>query len=166
MRTMKSGKQPQLDRPLDHGTEIDLHIPALIPESYLPDVHARLIMYKRIASVRDNEELEALQEEMVDRFGILPDSLKNFFMITRLKKAAIPLGIRKIDLGEKGGRIHFDKGTTIDPAKVIRLIQNEAKVYKLDGSDKLRITKELPDEQTRFGFLETLFDVIATRDAA
>ena len=166
VRSMKSGTPPQLDRPLDHGTEIDLHIPALIPESYLPDVHARLIMYKRIASARDSDELQALQEEMVDRFGILPDSLKNLFIITRLKKSAGSLGIRKIDLGEKGGRIHFNERTTIDPGKVVRLIQNEAKVYKLDGSDKLRVTKELPGAPARFAFLENLFEIIGTRNAA
>ena len=166
VRSMKSGAPPQLDRSLDHGTDIDLHVPALIPESYLPDVHARLIMYKRIASAGDDDELQGLQEEMVDRFGVLPQPLKNLFTITRLKKTASPLGIRKIDLGEKGGRIHFSERTAIDPGKVVRLIQNEAKVYKLDGSDKLRVTKELPDARARFAFLENLFEIIGTRNAA
>ena len=107
VRAMREGKQPELDRPLDHGTEIDLHIAALIPEDFLPDVHTRLIMYKRIASVSHEGELRELQEEMIDRFGLLPYPLKNLFHIARLKLKAGPLGIRKIELGENGGRLYF-----------------------------------------------------------
>ncbi len=166
VRALKSGHQPQLDRPLDHGTEIDIHIPALIPESYLPDVHTRLIMYKRIASAEDYDELESLKEEMIDRFGLLPEPLKNLFTITRLKRYVSPLGVRKIDIGNQGGRIFFKQDTSIDPGKVMHLIQNEPGTYKFDGSDKIRIVKELPDAQSRFTILNNLFDSIAIRDAA
>ncbi|MBM2829840.1 MAG: transcription-repair coupling factor, partial [Gammaproteobacteria bacterium] len=107
IHALKAGKQPELDRPLEHGAEINLHIAALIPEDYMPDVHARLIMYKRIASARDENELTDLQEEMIDRFGLLPEPVKNLFQITTLKLKANPLGIRKIDLGKQGGRLHF-----------------------------------------------------------
>ncbi|MEE8321934.1 MAG: transcription-repair coupling factor, partial [Gammaproteobacteria bacterium] len=163
---LKAGRQPELDRPLDHGVEINLHIPALIPEDFLPDVHTRLIMYKRIASARDKEELRELQEEMVDRFGLLPEAVKSLFHVTELKLKANPLGIRKIDFGNKGGRLHFQKNANIDPARVIRLIQSEPQTYKLDGQDKLRVLKELPDVESRLQILVDLFDEITTRDAA
>lgn len=167
VQALKSGKQPQLDRPLDHGTEIDLRIPALIPEDYLPDVHSRLIMYKRIASARDEGELRSLQEEMIDRFGLHPEPLKNLFRITELKRKAMPLGIRKVDLGPQGGRIHFHEQTSIDPGRIINLIQSEPQGYRLDGSDKLRIIKELPDAESRYKVLAYLFDIISVRkDAA
>ena len=166
VHAMQAGKQPDLDRPLDHGAEIDLHIPALIPEDYLPDVHTRLIMYKRIASARSPEELKDLQEEMIDRFGLLPDYLKNLFRITELKLKANPIGLRKIDLGRKGGRLHFTDEANVDPAKIIQLIQSEPQTYKLDGQDKLRISKELPDIIDRFKMLDNLLNTITTRNAA
>lgn len=163
---LKSGKQPDLDRPLDHGAEVDLHIPALIPEDYLPDVHMRLIMYKRIASARDDEALSELQVEMVDRFGLLPEFAKNLFQIAELKLRVNPLGIRKIDLGQHGGRLHFNKQNNVDPMKIINLIQSNPFTYKLDGQDKLRINEELPEPADRFTILNQLITDISNRDAA
>lgn len=86
---------PELDRPLDHGPEIDLQSPALIPDDYLPDVHSRLILYKRIASATDAGALRELQVEMIDRFGLLPAPLKHLFRVTELKLRALPLGVRR-----------------------------------------------------------------------
>ena len=166
IKAMKAGKQPELDRPLDHGTEVDLHIAALIPEDYLPDVHSRLIMYKRIASADDDMELREIQEEMIDRFGILPKQVKNLFKVTRLKLKASPMGIRKIDIGQQGGRLLFKEQTTIDPIQIINLIQSEPQTYKLDGQNKLRVIKELPDVESRFSMLDDLLGNISTRDAA
>ena len=167
VKALKAGKQPELDRPLDHGTEINLHIPALIPEDYLPDVHTRLIMYKRIASAIDENELQGLQEEMIDRFGLHPEPLKNLFRITGLKRKAMQLGVRKIDLGSHGGRVHFHEQTSVDPVRIIELIQSEPQRYKLDGNDKLRIIKELPDAESRYLSLSDLFDTLSLRrDAA
>ncbi len=166
VQAMKAGKHPELDRPLDHGAEINLHTAALIPEDYLPDVHMRLIMYKRIASARNNDELDELQEELIDRFGLLPEQLKYLFLITRLKLRANPIGIRKIDLGKSGGRLQFNKNTQVDTSKIIKLIQSDPHTYKLDGQDKLRINKELPDFQERFTLLDYLLDEIAIREAA
>jgi len=166
VHALKSGEQPELDRPLDHGTEIDLHIPVLIPEDYLPDVHTRLIMYKRIASSKNSEELKYLQEEMIDRFGLLPEATKNLFKISELKLKANPLGIRKIDFGLKGGRLHFSKITQVDSNKIIKLIQTEPQIYKLDGQYKLKISKELPEPHHRFTMLDNLLNDITLRDAA
>ena len=166
VRAMKAGRQPQLDRPLDHGTEVDLHIAALIPDDYLPDVHTRLIMYKRIASAHTDLELRDVREEMIDRFGTLPPRLKNLFLIAGIKQKAAPLGIRKIDLGEQGGRIHFSEGADVDPARVISLVQSEPRTYRFDGHDKLRVVRELPTPEARISLLEDLLGRIAARDAA
>ena len=166
VEALKSGRQPELDRPLDHGVEIDLHAPALIPADFLPDVHLRLIMYKRIASARTDTELSELKEEMIDRFGLLPDAARNLFQISRLKQLAGPLGARKIDLGEKGGRILFAAGASIDPGRLIGLLQSDPQSYRLDGQDRLKIKRDLPELEGRLRLLEQLFGEIAMKNAA
>jgi transcription-repair coupling factor (superfamily II helicase) len=158
---LKAGKIPELDRPLDHGPEIDLQSPALIPDDYLPDVHSRLILYKRIASARDDGELRELQVEMIDRFGLLPEPVKNLFRVTGLKLRATPVGVKKIEAGPKGGRVVFGPEPKVDPAKLVGLIQQQHRVYKLDGKDKLRFIKELPDAATRVAEVESLLEGIA-----
>ncbi len=154
---LKQGKAPDLDKPLHHGAEIDLHVPALIPNDYIPDVHERLIMYKRIASASDKNELKELQVEMIDRFGLLPTPVKTLHQVTELKLSAAKLGIKKIDYGEEGGRIIFDEQPDIDPMKIIKLIQNQSNTYKLDGNDKLRLLKPIIDIEFRIKALEELF---------
>lgn len=156
VNALKAGKEPELDRPLDHGTEIDLGIPALLPDDYLPDVHTRLIQYKRIASAENSDELRELQVEMIDRFGLLPEQTKNLFRITELKLKATPLGIIKIELGDSGGRIQFTAEPNIEPMKIITLIQKQSKTYKMDGQDKLRVIQDLPDTESRFTMIEHL----------
>ena len=158
---LKAGRVPELDRPLDHGPEIDLQSPALIPDDYLPDVHSRLILYKRIASARDDGELRDLQVEMIDRFGLLPIPVKTLFRVTELKLRAMPVGVKKIEAGPKGGRIVFGPEPKVDAAKLVRLIQQQPKVYKLDGKDKLRFIKDLPDAETRAMEVERLLEQIA-----
>ncbi len=156
VKALKDGREPELDRPLDHGTEIDLGIPALLPDDYLPDVHTRLIQYKRIASAENKAELRELQVEMIDRFGLLPDAAKNLFRVTELKLSATPLGIKKIEMSDSGGRLQFVEEPNIDPMKIIHLIQTQAKTYKIDGQDKLRILSDLPDAEARFAAVELL----------
>ncbi len=157
---LKAGKVPELDRPLDHGPEIDLQSPALIPDDYLPDVHSRLILYKRIASARDDGELRELQVEMIDRFGLLPIPVKTLFRVTELKLRAMPIGVRKIEAGPNGGRIVFGPEPKVDAAKLVQLIQQQHKVYKLDGKDKLRFIKDLPDAEARAAEVEGLLAAI------
>lgn len=137
----------------DSNPEINLQIPALIPESYLPDVHSRLVLYKRIANADNETSLKELQVEMIDRFGLLPDAVKNLFMITELKLIAYALGINKIDLNKKGGKVEFAKKVNIDPAKMIKLIQNKPQVYKLEGAEKLKCTLDLAQDATRIEFI-------------
>jgi len=150
VRSIKAGKLPDEDAIHDRGAEVLLNVPALIPEDYLPDVHTRLMLYKRISSARNAEELRELQVEMIDRFGLLPDPVKSLFATAELKLQANALGIRKLDLGAGGGRLQFVDKPKVDPMAVIRLIQGQPKHYRMDGPDKLRITLDLPDAATRF----------------
>ncbi len=160
VRAIKEGKQPELDRPLDHGTEIDLNLPALLPEDYLPDVHIRLIQYKRIASAISQDELRELQVEMIDRFGLLPDQAKNLFDITELKLEVQPLGIRKIEAGSQGGKIHFEEQPAIDPARIIHLIQTRPQQFKLDGADKLYFYTDLEMPESRIEKVRELLQML------
>jgi len=149
---LKSGKQPELDAPMETGPEVDLQAQALIPEDYLPDIHARLVLYKRISSAENQTELRALKVEMIDRFGLLPDAVKVLFSVTELKQQAEPLGIKKIDAHVAGGRIIFGAEPKINTEKLIRLIQTQSQDYQFDGADKLRFTQafEMVDEKIEF----------------
>jgi len=163
VRALKSGKVPDFDLVSEHDAEVELHLPALIPDDYLADVHARLTLYKRIASARDADALRELQVEMIDRFGLLPDPVKNLFAVAGLKLAATAIGMRKLELGEHGGRVLFKPQPNIEPITVIRLIQNQPKVYSLDGQDKLRIRLELPGAAERLGAAQTLLRTLGGR---
>ena len=150
VRSIKQGKLPDTDAGTAHGAEVELHLPSLIPHDYLPDVHTRLTLYKRISSARDADELRDLQVEMIDRFGLFPDPAKHLFAIAELKLAATAMGIRKLDLGENGGRIVFESQPSIDPMALIQMIQKQPKLYSMDGPDKLRIKLPLPEAADRF----------------
>ena len=161
VRSIKSGKLPDLDAGEEvRGAEVELHVPALIPDDYLPDVHTRLTLYKRISSARDSESLRELQVEMIDRFGLLPDPVKHLFAIAELKLQANLLGIRKLELGENGGRIVFESKPNIDPMVVIQLIQKQPKLYQMDGPDKLRIRHPLPESADRFNAARALLTTL------
>jgi transcription-repair coupling factor (superfamily II helicase) len=158
---LKWGKEPELEKPLLHGAEVDLGVPALIPDDYLPDVHSRLQLYKRIANAATVEELDELQVEMIDRFGLLPQQCKNLFLITELKLKATPLGITRIELGAQGGRISFVPEPPIDPMRIISLIQTRPQEYKLDGQERLKISRELADPDSRRTFIDELLGRLA-----
>ncbi|AWH52791.1 transcription-repair coupling factor [Stenotrophomonas sp. ESTM1D_MKCIP4_1] len=164
VRSIKQGKLPDLDAGEEvRGAEVELHVPALIPEDYLPDVHTRLTLYKRISSARDSDALRELQVEMIDRFGLLPDAAKHLFAIAELKLQANTLGIRKLDLGENGGRIVFESKPNIDPMAVIQLIQKQPNLYAMEGPDKLRIKHPLPLPEDRFNAARALLLTLAVR---
>ncbi|URX64511.1 transcription-repair coupling factor [Luteibacter anthropi] len=164
VRALKSGKVPDFDLTSEHETEVELHLPALIPEDYLPDVHTRLTLYKRIASAKDDEGLRELQVEMIDRFGLLPDQTKCLFAVAQLKLMATPLGIRKLDFGANGGRVTFRDKPDIDPMALIKLIQQQPRVFKMDGQDKLRVIMDLPGSSERIrAAQETLVSLGARR---
>ncbi len=163
--SLKSGKMPA-EAEVSSGIEIELHAPALFPADYLPDVHARLMLYKRIAGIKDAGGLIALREEVIDRFGHLPEPAQNLFRVAELKLLLQPLGVRKADLGAHGGRVLFHERPNIDPQAVLRLIQQQPRCYRLDGADKLRIIKELPEFQIRVEELRHLAERFGIRQAA
>ena len=163
---LKSGREPDLEQGLRTGPEIELHLPALLPEDYVSDVHLRLTLYKRIASAADAQALEDLQVEMVDRFGPLPPPAKNLYHVTRLKLAAHDLGIRKIDAGPLGGYVLFNEENRADPQAVIRLVQRNSKHYRLDGPLKLRFGWRAESEAERFVRTGELIDALRPAPAA
>ncbi|AHY59756.1 transcription-repair coupling factor [Stenotrophomonas rhizophila] len=164
VRSIRLGKLPDLDAGEEvRGAEVELHVPALIPDDYLPDVHTRLTLYKRISSARDTDELRELQVEMIDRFGLLPDPAKHLFAIAELKLQANVLGVRKLELGENGGRIVFEAKPAIDPMAVIQMIQKQPKLYTMDGPDKLRIKHPLPLPEDRFSAAKALLLTLSPR---
>ena len=166
VRALKSGKTVDLDAPLDHGPEIDMHMPALLPADYIDDVHLRLTLYKRIASCKSEEQLKDLQVEMIDRFGLLPMPAKTLFRIAELKLMASALGVRKIEAGPAGGRISFIDTTTVDPSTVIKMIQQQPQHYKLDGSNRLRFMLEMEDQDKRFSTVNTLLENLGRKAVA
>jgi transcription-repair coupling factor (superfamily II helicase) len=156
VRAIKAGRIPDLTGSAHHGAEVELHLPALIPDDYLPDVHTRLMLYKRIATCTNDEALRDMQIEMIDRFGLLPEQVKNLFAVTTIKLRAIAVGIRKLEFGENGGRLVFDGKPNVDPLNIIRLVQNEPKTYAFDGQDKLRIKASLPEPAQRISAARVL----------
>ncbi len=158
VKSLKDGKDPETETAAHHGTEIDMHIPALIPDDYMPDIHTRLVMYKRIANAQDDVTLKDIQVEMIDRFGLLTDQIKNLFAVTSLKLRATPLDILSIDYSENGGRIIFSDQPNIDPMKIINLIQTKSVLYKLDGNNKLKLLKMESDIPKQFQYINGLLE--------
>ncbi|WP_210396415.1 transcription-repair coupling factor [Motiliproteus sediminis] len=156
IESIRKGEAPSMDKPLSHGAEVDLKLPALIPEEYLPDVHNRLILYKRIASAKNADELKELQVEMIDRFGLLPEPVKNLFRITLLKIRAQALGITRLDAGPSNGRIEFSGDTAVDPFILVKLVQGQPQRYGLEGGNRLKFNLDMATSEQRFDALERL----------
>jgi transcription-repair coupling factor (superfamily II helicase) len=161
VKALKSGKIPNLDQPMHQGPEVDLHVASLLPDEYLPDVHLRLVMYKRIAAAANADELRELQVEMIDRFGLLPPPAKHLFRIAELKQMARTLGLRKIDVGPGGGSVTFEPDTRVDPSTLIRYVQRHARTHRLDGGTKLRFTLTLDADEKRFEAVQSVLDALA-----
>ena len=158
VEAIKAGRSPDPELDLDKSIEVNLRIPALIPEDYLPDVHVRLIMYKRISASIDDDELRELQVEMIDRFGMLPRPLKLLFRLTRLKLKAEPYGIKKIDANVSNGRIEFGPHTRVDPLSMVQMIQNEPQLYKLGSANQLQFVHNCEEADDKLDFIDELLD--------
>ncbi len=156
VKAMREGREPALDQPLGAPTEIELRLPALLPETYVGDVHVRLALYKRIAAAMDEPALDDLTAELIDRFGPLPEPAAALLRVTRLRLAARALGVRKLDLGAQGGYLLFEAQNSVDPRAVVRLIQDGSREYRLDGPLKLRVARDLEEEDERFDFASEL----------
>lgn len=148
VRALKNGKEPDLSSPLASTTEINLHIPALLPNDFCGDVHQRLSIYKRLANCEKQEQIDAMQEEMIDRFGKLPDQAQSLIETHRLRLLAKSVGIVKIDASSEHAVLQFEPKPPIEPARIINLIQKSRNI-KLHGQDKLRISSNMPDLAAR-----------------
>lgn len=146
VKALKNGTEPDLDSPPFNITEIDLQIPALIPDEYLNDISTRLTFYKRIANAKTKEDLRNLQEEIIDRFGRLPQQTRNLFNVTEIRLKAEVLGIRKITAGKISGLLEFNQKPNIDPMKIIQLVQRQPAFYKIRGSNKLEFKGFIADD--------------------
>ena len=159
VRALKQCKEPDLAAPLGVTTEINLHTPALLPAAYCSDVHERLVLYKRLANCSDDEELERLREELIDRFGELPPPVRALIESHRLRLAGKPLGIARIDASETAIQLQFVPKPPVDPMKIINLIQTRRN-FKLAGQDKLRIEANTADAAARVALIKQVFNLL------
>ena len=157
VQAIRAGVEPDIDSPLEPtNKEVNLHSSALIDATYLPDVHTRLLLYKRISNAADTGALDDLRAEMIDRFGALPEATQRLFRISGLKLETAALNIVRLDLGEHGGKLEFAENTSVDPLAVVNLIQSAPSTYRMDGAATIRITSTLPDFETRMAFAQDL----------
>ncbi|PUA30018.1 MAG: transcription-repair coupling factor [Cellvibrio sp. 79] len=149
VKAIRQGKQADLEKALSEAIEINLRIPALIPADYLPDVHTRLVMYKRLANAQHEDALRDLQVEMIDRFGLLPEPIKNLFRVTQIKINAEAIGITKLEANNRGGKVEFASDTRVDPLQIVKLVQSQPRIYKLEGANQLKFTMEMESTEKR-----------------
>jgi len=160
VKSLKAGKEPNVDAPMAVTTEINLHLPALLPEDYCGDIHERLVLYKRLANCDSTAQLDDLKEELIDRFGLLPEPAHTLLALHRLRLETKPFGIARLSVGPDGANIQFEPNPPIDPLKLIKLIQTKRE-YKLAGQDRLKITKDCPTLEKRVELVKNLLREIA-----
>ena len=163
VRALKSGKRPELSTSLHQGCEVNLGVPALIPEDYLPDIHTRLVFYKRIASANDENALRELEVEMIDRFGLLPEQVKHLFAVTQVKLLIDPMNFQKVEANESMIRVQFGSQPNLDALSLIKLIQNAPKHYQLKGQTELKYFATMPSIEQRIHALEVIVESIRVR---
>ncbi len=161
VQSLKSNLPIDFDQPIMRASEVDFHVPALIPETYIPDIHHRLIEYKRIASAADKAGLREIQIELIDRFGLLPEPLKNLIRTTEIKLRTLALGIEKIDVTEQSGKLVFNPNPNVDPRKIIELIQSEPQRYRFDGKQTLRFDCQNVELEHRFRQVDDLLQTLS-----
>lgn len=161
VKALKEGREPSLEELTQQQADIELRVPALLPDDYLGDVNMRLSFYKRIAAAEGKAELDELKVELIDRFGLLPDATKNLLQITELRLLVEPLNVVRIDAGTQGGFIEFSAKAQVNPDKFIQLIQKEPIVYRFDGPLKFKFMKDLSDNKVRLEFVVDLLRTIA-----
>lgn len=162
VEALKHGHEPDLDTTLmQRRTELDCHLSALIPDDYLGDIHLRLQCYKRIANAKSNEDLHALQVEMVDRFGLFPEPIKNLFTLSELKLKADALGIAKMDVNAQGCKVEFNANPSVKPETLIRLLQQKSSPYRLDGPTRLKVMLPPHQPQERLTYAATILNELS-----
>ncbi|MGH8688496.1 MAG: transcription-repair coupling factor [Burkholderiales bacterium] len=160
VRALKSGRAADLEQPLELATEINLHAPALLPEAYCSDVHERLTLYKRMANCESRDGLEALREELIDRFGLLPEPAQALLECHALRIAARPLGVVRVDATHETAVLHFVKNPPVEAAKIISLVQKRRDL-RLSGPERLRLEAKMPDWRERAKSVRTLLHELA-----
>ncbi|WP_058909707.1 transcription-repair coupling factor [Entomohabitans teleogrylli] len=163
---LKSGREPSLEDLTSSQTEVELRMPSLLPDDFVPDVNTRLSFYKRIASARDSDELDDLKAELVDRFGNLPDAARNLLDIAALRQQAQKLGIRKIEGHEKGGVIEFAEKNHVDPLWLISLLQKQPDHFRLDGPTRLKFIEDLEERKSRMDWVRQFMARLAEHAVA
>lgn len=161
-KAIQQGKTPNFDAPLSLTAEINLHMPALIPDDYLGDVHQRLLFYKRISNTDSQEKLDNIRMELIDRFGVPPQSVKQLFSVHQLRLKAEQLGITKIDIAANGGYIEFSPDTPVQAMSIIQLMQKNPTYYRMEGGQKLKVMVMLEDYQKRIQFINDLLAKLIT----
>jgi transcription-repair coupling factor (superfamily II helicase) len=157
---LKQGREPDLNAPLRATTEINLHVPALLPHDYCGDVHERLSIYKRLASCTTIEDLTGIQEEIIDRFGKTPDAVHALIETHRLRMIANPLGVIKIDAHAEAVTFQFMPNPAIDPGRIIALVQSNRHL-RLSGQDKLRLTLPMVELDARIAAIRSTLHALA-----
>ncbi len=160
VKSLKEGREPDLEAPLRVTAEINLHAPALLPQSYVPDIHERLVLYKRLANCVSDDELKVMEEELIDRFGLLPEPARTLIEVHRLRIRTQPLGIARLEAGPESASVQFVPNPPIDPARLIHLIQTRRE-YKLAGQDRLRIEQGGATLDQRLGVVRGFLQEIA-----
>ncbi|KAF0281304.1 transcription-repair coupling factor, partial [Spiribacter roseus] len=166
VKSLKAGKEPALEAPLEQSADVELHIPALLPEDYLPDVHTRLVMYKRIANAETGEALRELQVEMIDRFGLLPEPARNLMEIARIRQQVQAMGITRFEVGPGGGVVQFGDAPQVDAGALVRLVQEQPAIYRLEGQERLRFKRETETAAARIELVDWLLEAMAMKEAA
>lgn len=157
-KAIQKGKTPNFDAPLSLTAEITLHMPALIPDEYLGDVHQRLLFYKRISNTDTQEKLDNIRMELIDRFGIPPQPVKQLFAVHQIRLKAEQLGITKIDISSQGGHIEFAPDTPVQAMTIIQMMQKHPTYFRMDGGQRLKVMVMLEDYQKRIQFIQDLLD--------
>ena len=155
---LQSGKEPSLEHLLSSQADVELRIPALIPDDYIYDVNIRLSLYKRIANSKDRHALKEIQVELIDRFGLLPASTKNLIEVTEIKQLCTPLGIKRLEAHANGGSLNFTDNTPVDPMFLVSLLQKQGNTFKLEGPTKLKFTAKLEDSRARVNWITQLLN--------
>ncbi|WP_313575318.1 transcription-repair coupling factor, partial [Pseudescherichia sp.] len=158
---LKAGREPSLEDLTSQQTEVELRMPALLPDDYIPDVNTRLSFYKRVASAKSSSELEEIKVELIDRFGLLPDPARTLLEVARLRQQAQKLGIRKLESNDKGGAIEFAEKNHVNPAWLIGLLQKQPQHFRLDGPTRLKFMQELGERKTRMEWVSNFMKELA-----
>lgn len=157
-KAIQKGKTPNFDAPLSLTAEITLHMPALIPDDYLGDVHQRLLFYKRISNTDTQEKLDNIRMELIDRFGIPPQPVKQLFAVHQIRLKAEQLGITKIDISAQGGHVEFAPDTPVQAMTIIQMMQKHPTYFRMNGGQRLKVMVMLEDYQKRIQFIQDLLD--------